>query len=225
MSWRDAWRGRILQDVPGRLRVPGRRPPVTAAIAGLGSGALHALSGPDHLLSLVPLSAGRARGAWRVGLAWGLGHAAGTLLAASLLLVVLSAARLEVVSVWAERAAGGALVAMGIANGVALRRARATAGGVPAAGRAAVFAVGLVHGVTGAAALLLLLPAAGAGGREATLFLGGFTLGSTAAMAALTAAVAWLSRAGRLSGVLARVPVAASAASIAVGLAWAATAG
>jgi hypothetical protein len=88
-----------------------------------------------------------------------------------------------------------------------------------------VFAVGLVHGVTGAAALLLLLPAAGAGGGEAALFLGGFTLGSTAAMAALTAAVASLSRAGRLSEILARVPVAASAASIAVGLAWTATAG
>jgi hypothetical protein len=199
---------------------------MTAAIAGLGSGALHALSGPDHLLSLVPLSVGRRQGAWRVGLAWGLGHAAGTLAAAAVLLVALSAVRLDVVGVWAERMAGGALVAMGVANVVALRRARGGAASASAPARSAVLVVGLVHGLTGAAALLLLLPAASGPGLHQALYLGGFSAGSTAAMAALTSAVASLSRSGRLGGTLwRRVPAVASAASIAVGLVWAATAG
>jgi hypothetical protein len=199
---------------------------MTAAIAGLGSGALHALAGPDHLLSLVPLSVGRRRGAWRVGLLWGLGHAAGTLAAAVVLLLALSAAHLEVVGIWAERLAGSALVAMGVANVVALRRARAEAGAAPPAVRAAVFGVGLVHGLTGAVALLLLLPAASAPGLHQALYLGGFSAGSTAAMAALTAGIASLSRSGRLTSTLwRRIPAVASVASIAVGLAWATTAG
>jgi hypothetical protein len=198
---------------------------MTAALSGLGSGALHALSGPDHLLSLVPLSVGRGRGAWRVGFVWGVGHAAGTAAAATLLLLALSAAHVEVVGVWAERIAGGALVAMGFANAVALRRARPPEPG-SAAARAAVFAVGLVHGLTGAAALLLLVPAAAGPGLHAFPYLGGFSVGSTAAMAALTAALASLSRSGRLTPAVARrVPAAASFASIAVGVAWAATAG
>jgi len=51
---------------------------VTDAFLGLGSGALHALSGPDHLLGVAPHAVGRRRGAWRVGVAWGAGHAAAT---------------------------------------------------------------------------------------------------------------------------------------------------
>jgi hypothetical protein len=54
---------------------------MTAALAGLGSGALHALAGPDHLLGVAPHAVGLRRGAWRLGLAWGLGHAAGTVAA------------------------------------------------------------------------------------------------------------------------------------------------
>jgi hypothetical protein len=199
---------------------------MTAAISGLGSGALHALSGPDHLLSLVPLSIGRSRGAWRVGLVWGLGHAAGTLAAAAAIFLALSAAHVEGVNLWAERIAGAALVAMGISNAVALRRAR-PAGRTPgaAAARAAVFSVGLVHGVTGAAALLLLRPAAAEPGRHAGLYLGGFSVGSTAAMTALTAGLATLARSGRLTAAVRRVPAVASFASIVVGVAWTATAG
>jgi hypothetical protein len=66
-----------------------------ALLTGLGSGAVHAVSGPDHVLSLAPLSVGRRRGAWRVGLTWGLGHALGTLLSALVLVFAAEAVDLH----------------------------------------------------------------------------------------------------------------------------------
>lgn len=49
---------------------------MTAAILyGAGSGALYAVTGPDHVLSLGPVALRRKRGSFRVGLAWGVGPA------------------------------------------------------------------------------------------------------------------------------------------------------
>ena len=46
-------------------------------ITGLLAGALHVVATPDHLAILAPFSVEARRGAWRVGLRWGLGHAFG----------------------------------------------------------------------------------------------------------------------------------------------------
>ncbi|WP_224248262.1 hypothetical protein [Hyalangium gracile] len=188
-----------------------------AVLAAMGSGALHALSGPDHLLSLAPLSVGRRHGAWRVGLVWGLGHGLGTLAAAAVLMLALSAVPLEGIDRWAERVAGFALLVMG-AWGV---RRRAIAASTETVSRG-VLAVGLVHGMTGAAALLLLLPAVVSGtAAYRALYLGGFAVGSTLAMAALTSAIAAVSRARRVPAAFGTyVPRAASALSVVLGGAW-----
>ena len=188
------------------------------ALAGLGSGALHALSGPDHLLSLAPLSVGRRQGAWRVGLLWGIGHGLGTLAASAVLLVALSAVHLEGVERWGERIAALALLVMGAWG---LRRRSLASHSRGATG--GVIAVGLVHGLTGAAALLLILPATISGSAmDRALFLGGFSIGSTVAMAALTAGIASfsLSRGKVSAAVSAKVPRMASALSIVLGSAW-----
>lgn len=188
-----------------------------AVLTAMGSGALHALSGPDHLLSLAPLSVGRSRGAWRVGMIWGLGHGLGTLAAASVLIVALSALPLEGVDSWAERVAGFTLLVMG-AYGLK-RRALPEPSKVEVR---SVLAVGLVHGITGAAALLLILPAVVSGTPVSrALYLGGFAVGSTLAMAALTAAIAALSRARRMPVAFGTyVPRVASALSVMIGGAW-----
>jgi hypothetical protein len=188
------------------------------ALAGLGSGALHALAGPDHLLSLAPLSVGRRQGAWRVGLLWGIGHGLGTLAAAAVLILALSSVSLHGVELWAERVAALALLVMGV---VGLKR-RPFSGGTAGAETRGVLTVGLIHGLTGAAALLLLLPATVSGSTaERVLYLGGFSIGSTLAMAALTAGLATFSRSRAMSAALiARVPRAASALSIVLGSAW-----
>lgn len=128
------------------------------------------------------------------------------------------------VDAWAERVAGLALVAMGLANLWALRRRRTAAAAVATRGlRRAVFSVGLVHGITGAAALLVLLPLAHASAPVKALTLAGFAAGSMAAMAAVTAAVAALAATAGpgLELVTRRVPAFASVASVTVGLAWA----
>ncbi|MDY7227312.1 hypothetical protein [Hyalangium rubrum] len=189
-----------------------------AVLTAIGSGALHALSGPDHLLSLAPLSVGRRRGAWRVGLIWGLGHGLGTLAAAAVLMLALSVVHLEGVDRWAERVAGLALLVMGAWG---LRRRALAEPEHPAPVRG-VLAVGLVHGVTGAAALLLLLPAVVSGtAAYRALYLGGFAVGSTLAMAGLTAAIAALSRARRMPAAFGTyVPKMASALSVVLGCGW-----
>lgn len=195
---------------------------MTAALTGLGSGALHALSGPDHLVSLAPLSLGRVRAGWRVGLLWGVGHGLGTLLLGLLLLV--AAAQVDVASaaVVAERIAGLALAVMGLHGLRALRRRAAPPAAAARGAAGGLVFIGFVHGGTGAAGLLLLLPAAAADtALQQGLYLGGFTVGSTLAMAALTAALSAAGRWPRAAGVVRRVPAVASVAAIALGVAWA----
>ena len=52
----------------------------TAILVGAGSGALHAVVAPDHLLSLGPIAIRAPSNALRVGTLWGVGHGLGTLL-------------------------------------------------------------------------------------------------------------------------------------------------
>jgi len=196
---------------------------MTAALLGIGSGALHALSGPDHLLGVAPHAVGRRTGAWRVGLAWGAGHAAGTVAVSSLLLSAAAAAHVAHVERWAERGAGVALVAVGVLGLLALRRAKLDVARPPPAvprGLLAAAGIGALHGALGAAALVLVIAGAAAPGVERVLFLAGFSAGSTAAMALLTAGLARAVRSPRLAALLPRVPPVTSAASIALGLAW-----
>src|SRR5690606_34201442 len=73
---------RILDSICCLLHDGRRGRMATAAFTGLTAGAIHAVAGPDHVLSLAPVSFGRPRGAWRVGLLWGIGHGIGTIVAA-----------------------------------------------------------------------------------------------------------------------------------------------
>jgi hypothetical protein len=194
---------------------------MTAALAGLGTGALHALSGPDHLLGVAPHALACRRAAWRVGLAWGIGHGAGTAAVAAALLALASALDPAAIEGWAERGAGVALVALGVLALAALRRASPGApSGTGAPRLRLLLAVGIVHGALGAAALVPVVLAASSPGLARALFLGGSWVGGAAAMAVLTAWLATVARSPRLAALLPRVPRLAAAASIAVGLAW-----
>jgi hypothetical protein len=190
---------------------------VTAAIAGLGLGALHAVTGPDHVLSLAPAAVARRGAAWRPGLSWGAGHALGTaawLAVAALAAALVEAPRLEGL---ADRVAG---IALALTGAAALGRSWRTRAPRPGGSDARpAFWLGALHGLTGAAGVLILLPAVAAGGPERVLWLLGFSAGSTAAMAGLTAALASLG--GRLPATFVRwTPRIAGTASIALGIAW-----
>jgi len=200
---------------------------------GASSGALHAVTGPDHVLSLGPLVLDRRRAPWRIGLSWGIGHAIGTLLLALPVVWFTHTVHLPWLAAIGDRLAGLALlvtaawsfyqarthtlgVAAAASSAVAGDGSAATARGV---GRNALL-VGVVHGLTGAASLMLLVPMLASGSRLGSVaFLFAFALGSTVGMALLTSLLARLG--SRLDPrVLGRSRGLLCAASAALGLFW-----
>jgi hypothetical protein len=165
-----------------------------AALIGVSSGAVHAVTGPDHVLSLGPAALRRRRAPWSLGLTWGAGHALGTLLLALPLLLLARATYWAQIAAVSDRIAGAALLAMAVWSARNLRATNTTAAAEPSR---SPLLVGFVHGITGATALVLMLPVLASGSLPMTFaFLSGFALGSTLAMGALTSALALLG--GRL---------------------------
>jgi hypothetical protein len=126
-----------------------------AVLAGLATGLVHVLSGPDHLAAVAPLSADAGRSQWRAGLQWGLGHTAGVMVIGLLLISVRQALPIEAISQYSERIVGVALLLVGVWG---FARARASnRHNHPAVG--ASFAMGALHGLAGSSHLFGVLPA------------------------------------------------------------------
>jgi nickel/cobalt transporter (NicO) family protein len=185
---------------------------------GAGSGALHAVTGPDHVLSLGPMLMGSRRAPWRIGASWGLGHAAGTLLLSLPALAFAQALHLPLLASIGERLAGAVLVATAAWSYYQVQRSVAVAS-PPHAQRSATW-IGFIHGLTGAASLMLVLPMVASAPRlTSAAFLLAFAIGSTLGMALLTALVARIG--SRLQPRTARRgSQLLSAASAALGLGW-----
>jgi hypothetical protein len=205
-----------------------------AVVTGLSSGAVHAVTGPDHLLGLGPLALERKKRAWRVGLAWGVGHSAGTALVVGTALAFFGTAGvapLAMLSSVGDRVGGAALLAMGLfalvkslregVRGLALHEQV-----TPPATWSSSVALDFVHGASGGAAVALLVPgmfsaASQASWAPSVAWLAAFAIGSSLAMAALTAALArWTSTRRATLPLLAKVRTGGAAASVVVGLAW-----
>lgn len=196
-----------------------------AVLYGASSGALHAVTGPDHLLSLGPVALAERTRSFRIGLHWGIGHALGTLALALPIVLLSHATYFGALASWGERLAGGALLVTALLSARARRKATNAAHGgsnePPTSGKwQGTLWLGCVHGVTGAGSLLLLLPVLVSGSMPRTLlFLGAFALGSTLAMAGLTSALARLG--GRLQPTaVSRTQRALTAASLLLGTYW-----
>jgi hypothetical protein len=157
-----------------------------AALAGLATGLVHVLSGPDHLAAVAPLSADADRSQWRAGLQWGLGHTAGVMVIGLLLISVRQALPIEAISAYSERIVGIALLLVG---GWGFARAHAPKRHAhPSAG--ASFAMGALHGLAGSSHLFGVLPALALPTPLAALtYLGGFGVGAVLAMTAFSALV------------------------------------
>jgi hypothetical protein len=157
-----------------------------AALAGLATGLVHVLSGPDHLAAVAPLSADADRSQWRAGLQWGLGHTAGVMVIGLLLITVRQALPIEAISAYSERAVGIALLLVGVWG---FARARAPQRHAhPSVG--ASFAMGTLHGLAGSSHLFGVLPALALPTQLAALtYLGGFGVGAVLAMTAFSALV------------------------------------
>lgn len=214
---------------------------------GLLAGGQHAVQGPDHFAGVAPFAAGSGRAAWRVGIAWGLGHASGAALAACLALLLRAwiPGVEEHLSDVSDRIVG---VLMCFVGALGLRAAlfarieerEHAHGGVVHAHmhfrpfafsrrgakhdahehRHSAFVLGLFHGAGGLSHIFAVLPALGFPGVALpALYLAGYAIGSLALITLFATGVGRLARDGRLHAQR-RVMIAASALSVVVGLVW-----
>jgi ABC-type nickel/cobalt efflux system permease component RcnA len=75
---------------------------------------LHVISGPDHLAAVTPLVIETKRKAWKIGLAWGLGHLIGMLLIGVLFLIFKEYIPIELISQYSEQLVAVVLIGVGI---------------------------------------------------------------------------------------------------------------
>jgi len=177
----DAWLQGLLSGAPL----------ATALIVAFVLGLRHA-SDPDHLVavtSLVAADGGDARGAARLGAWWGIGHAA-ALLALGLPLILLKGELPAWLETGAERAVG--LVILLLAARVIYRWARPRARDLKLRTTRQAMSIGLLHGLAGTGAVVVLLIAALPTQVEAALALAVFAPMSIVSMTACTAGFAWV---------------------------------
>lgn len=191
-------------------------PPVVALGIAFLLGLRHA-SDPDHLVavtSLVAADQGDTRGAARLGAWWGLGHAA-ALLALGIPLIAFKTQLPAWLESGAEKAIGAVILVLAARviykwtrgdyragahahdDGHARRRhlrhgSRSSHAHVQVRSRGQAMAIGLLHGLAGTGAVVVLLIAALPSRLEATLALAVFAPMSILSMAACTAAFAWV---------------------------------
>lgn len=191
-----------------------------AFFAGLAAGLLHVFAGPDHLAAVAPLAVDEGdQPRWRVGLQWGIGHTAGVVSIALLLLLVKEQLPLDLISAYSERLVGMALIAVGAWG---IWRARRAA--LPSHSHTgASFAMGTIHGLAGSSHLFGVLPALAFSTRgESALYLAGFGAGAIAGMSLFAAGMGLLSvklvRSNRLR--YSSLLYASSAAALVIGGVW-----
>jgi hypothetical protein len=169
-------------------------------IAGLGGGAAFALvavvavllglrhaTDPDHLTAVTTLVAGDhrdARGAARLGLAWGGGHAT-SLFAFGVPIVLFRAYLPESLQMGAEAAVGVMIIVLALR--LLVRRRRGALHHAHARGartRRQAYGIGVIHGMGGSAGVGVLLLASIPGHVEALVALALFAVCTAVAMAA-----------------------------------------
>lgn len=175
---------------------------LSCTLLGLAAGAHHALTGPDHLAGVAPLTVSKERAGWRIGAEWGLGHASGATLAAIVALLLRSEIpgideRLSAVS---ETVVGVLLCLIGMLGLSRASRGRSVLfahdhehGRVHA--RRPAFVLGLVHGAAGLSHLFAVLPALALPGTLLpAVYLAGYGAGSLVTISAYAAVLGWLAR-------------------------------
>ena len=179
---------------------------------------LHALE-VDHLAAVATLAA-RDRsiaGTLRQGIAWGIGHTL-TLLAFGGAMLLLGAVVDDRTAHWLEAAVGAMLVVLGA--DLLRRLLLADPGRQPARVPLRAVAVGIMHGLAGSAALVLLALDRTGSALSGAAYLLMFGLGSIAGMAFLSAAISMPLRAtaARLAALNRSLQAAIAAFSVGLGL-------
>ncbi|MCE9595692.1 MAG: High-affinity nickel transporter [Planctomycetes bacterium] len=171
-----------------------------ALFAGLVAGAVHVVTGPDHLAAVAPLSVETRGAAWKAGLRWGIGHSAGVGLVGIAALALREALPIDVLSSFSERLVGVTLVGLGLWGLVRLFGSRARAVEQRHAHDATAHSherplrlalgFGTLHGLAGSSHVLGVVPALALPTRtDAVLYLAAFALGTVGAMVVAAATI------------------------------------
>jgi hypothetical protein len=195
---------------------------LVVAVIAILLGLRHATD-PDHLTAVSTLVAGDGadtRGAGRLGLAWGIGHAT-TLFAFGLPIVLYRSYLPEAVQTGAEMLIG--LVIVALAARLLLRwhasRGAARPHAHPARSPLQAYGIGLVHGIGGSAGVGVLLLASIPDHLEAVVALGLFATFTAVSMAAASTSFGWVLSRGAVQRSFVSVVPALGALSLAFG-AW-----
>jgi hypothetical protein len=194
---------------------------LVAALAGTLAGFVHVLSGPDHLAAVAPLASDGDRRSWRAGALWGLGHSSGVLIVGVAALLVRGWLPIESLSSWSERIVGVVLIGIGLWGFHRVFRGRGDTH--PHPHPRAAFGVGILHGLAGSSHFLGVLPALALPGMAASLgYLGGFGVGTVAAMSGFATVIGLIGARTRHRGPTATrwLLSACSTMALLVGIAW-----
>ena len=197
---------------------------ISILFLGVVAGFSHVVTGPDHVAALAPFSVEAQRRAWTVGLRWGIGHAAGIVAVA--LVVVLAADRLDLALLNAvgDYLVGAVLVAVGLWG---LLHGRNTDRALEGAlvhrhvHATAALSIGTLHGLVGTGATLAVLPAVGMRTfGESVTYLSGFAAGTVVSMSGIAWLLGALAPRDDLGAAYRRMFLFASSAALAIGLVW-----
>ncbi len=180
-------------------------------LTGFAAGALHVVSGADHLVSIAPSSIGKPASALRNGLTWGVGHSTGVLILSSIAILVKDLAPLERMSSFAELSVGIALLVIGAlairtslglsihshshqhVNGHAHNHVHLHLFGREIHSRHphAVTSLGILHGLAGGTHVLAVLPALALPPIWAIVYMSAYLIGSIMAMSVFVLAISF----------------------------------
>jgi hypothetical protein len=191
------------------------------AVVAILLGLRHATD-PDHLTAVSTLVAGEradTRGAGRLGLAWGLGHAT-TLFAFGLPIVLYRSYLPETVQTAAEMLIGLVIVALAARLLLRWRESRRGTGRHLHAARSPLqaYGIGLVHGIGGSAGVGVLLLASIPDHLEAVAALGLFAAFTAVSMALASSSFGWVLSRGAVQRSFVSVAPALGALSLAFGV-------
>jgi len=221
---------------------------LAAGVGGTLAGSLHAVTGPDHLAALLPISIGQRW--WRsvyAGAYWGLGHGIGAALVGMLAFCIRDALNLDVLCTYMEAAVGISIMVIG-ANGVREAKEWIGQGGgeqaaacesapttptapvmseqaKPSSAVVSTLTTGILHGCSGSGHLLGVMPAlAMPSWACAATYLSAFGFGTMLAMCVFTALVGEVSMqmGARLKqpNVTAKISLVSSFFALTMGLVW-----
>lgn len=211
-------------------------------LGAMSAGAVHVVSGPDHLAAVLPLAVRDRAAAARTGAMWGLGHGLGVVVLGGLGQLLRGRVELDGVSGLAELAVGVLLVVLGVrtmlgARGLVVHSHAhphehthlhvhledPTVGqedhplrGAHAGHSHSALGFGLLHGVAGGGHLFGALPSLALGPASAALYLAGYVAAAVGVMTAFAAGAGALVPPARLR----LATTLCGALAVGVGVAW-----